>query len=214
MAAQSPLTYWVAQHRRHHAYSDIPGDPHSPHIHNDKKLGLLEGLWHAHFGWMFVPEVTNTSLFAKELIQDSIIYRVSQLYFVWVLMGLLIPTILGGILTGSLSGAVSGLLWGGLVRIFLVQHAILAIGSICHTYGKQFLDSHDHSKDNIWLAIPTVGESWHNSHHAFPNSANLWLQWWQVDLSYCVIRTLEMLVLVWDVKVLTTEMIEAKKVAA
>jgi stearoyl-CoA desaturase (Delta-9 desaturase) len=211
MAAQSPLIYWVAQHRRHHSYSDIAGDPHSPYTHDERELGRLEGLWHAHIGWVFVPEATNTTLFARELIQDQVIYKVSQLYFVWIFMGLLLPTIVGGILTGTLLGAVSGFLWGGLVRIFLVQHATFSINSICHVYGKRPFNTHEQSKNNIWLAIPTLGEGWHNNHHGFPNSAKFGLQWWQADLSYWVIRTLEVLGLAWDVKVPTTSMIEAKK---
>jgi len=211
MAAQSPLIFWVAQHRRHHVYSDISGDPHSPHIHDKKKLGRLEGLWHAHMGWVFVPEVTNTALFAKDLIQHPVIYKVSQLYFVWIFMGLLLPSIVGGIVTGTLLGAVSGFLWGGLVRIFLVQHTTFAISSICHVYGKRLFNTRDQSKNNILLAIPTGGEAWHNNHHAFPNSAKLGLKWWQIDLGYWVICVLKVLGSAWDVKAPTTLMIKAKK---
>lgn len=213
MAAQSPLIYWVAQHRRHHAYCDISGDPHSPHIHNDKKLGRLNGLWHAHFGWVFVPELTNTALFARDLIQHPVLYKVSQLYFVWIFLGLLLPTIVGGIVTKTLLGAISGFLWGGLVRIFLVQHVIFGVNSICHVYGKRFFYTRDQSRNNIWLAIPTLGESWHNTHHAFQSSAKLWLKWWQVDLGYWVILALEKFGLAWDVKAPKKEMIEAKKIS-
>ncbi|HAC66266.1 MAG TPA: acyl-CoA desaturase [Cyanothece sp. UBA12306] len=213
MAAQSPLVYWVAQHRRHHAYSDLDGDPHSPHIHQGKLLGQLEGLWHGHVGWVLVPEATNTTLFARDLIQDPLIYKVSQLYFVWVLIGLLIPTVLGGVLTASWLGAFSGFLWGGLARIFLAQQTTFSINSICHIYGSRSFDTRENSTNNLWLAIPTVGEAWHNNHHAFPNSAKFGLQWWQVDLGYLVIRVLQLLGLAWDVKAPTAEMIEAKKVA-
>lgn len=176
MAAQSPLIYWVAQHQRHHVYGDIPGDPHSPHTHNEKKFERLKGLWHAHMGWVFVPEITNTTLFARDLIQHPVISKVSQLYFFWIFLGLLLPTIVGGIVTGNLLGAVSGFLWGGLVRIFLVEHAIFSINSICHVYGKRLFNTRDQSKNNIWLAIPTGGAAWHNNHHALPNSAKVGLQ--------------------------------------
>ena len=211
MACQGPLIYWVSNHRRHHQYSDKPGDPHSPYYIEEEAIDPILGLWHAQVGWTFTHEITNTFLFAKDLLRDSVISKVNQLYYFWVLLGLVIPTVLGGILTGTSMGLLSGFLWGGCIRLFLSYHFTNSINSITHLYGKRPFDTKEQSTNNICLAIPTIGEAWHNNHHAFPNSAKFGLQWWQVDLGYWVIRTLEVFGLAWDVKAPTAGMIEAKK---
>ena len=213
MACQGPLIYWVSNHRRHHQYSDKSGDPHSPYYIQEERIDPIRGLWHAQVGWTFTHEITNTFLFAKDLLRDSVISKVNQFYYVWVLLGLVIPTVLGGMLTGTSMGLLSGFLWGGCVRLFLSYHFTNSINSITHLYGARPFDTREQSTNNIWLAIPTFGEAWHNNHHAFPNSAKFGLQWWQVDLGYWVIRTLEVLGLAWDVKAPTAGMIEAKKFA-
>ncbi|MEM7552759.1 MAG: acyl-CoA desaturase [Cyanobacteria bacterium P01_A01_bin.84] len=215
MAAQGPLIHWISNHRRHHQYSDKLRDTHSPHIYNGQnktqKFPKLCGFWHAHIGWMINGEVTNSALFARDLLQDSVIAKVNQLYLLWVVLGLVIPAFLEGMITASWIGVLQGFLWGGLVRIFLVHHATWSINSITHLYGKRPFDTKEHSTNNIWLAIPTGGEAWHNNHHAFPNSAKFGLEWWQFDIGYWVINFLEKLGLVWDVKSPTARMIEAKK---
>jgi len=211
MAAQGSLNYWVATHRRHHQYSEQPEDPHSPHQPGKGWGGHLWGLWYAHIGWMFQPEFTNPILFAKDLLRDPVICRVNQLYFWWIVLGLAIPTILGGVFTGTWMGAFQGFLWGGLVRIFLVHHATWSINSITHLYGRRTFDTREQSRNNIWLAIPTLGEGWHNNHHAFPSSAQFGLRWWQIDLGYWAIRVLEWLGLVWDIKIPTAGMISNAK---
>lgn len=210
MAAQGHIIHWVSNHRRHHQCSDQPGDPHSPHLQADNRWSLLRGLWHAQVGWMFESDFPNV-LFAKDLLRDSIIVKVNSFYLIWVILGLAIPTVLGGILTWTWQGAGQGFLWGGLVRVFLVHHATWSINSICHVYGSHPFHTGEQSRNNIWLAIPTAGESWHNNHHAFPNSAIHGLEWWQIDLSAWVIRFLEKTNLAWDVKVPTAGMIESKK---
>lgn len=211
MACQGPLIYWVSNHRRHHQYSDLPGDPHSPHFNEDKSLSGLSGLWHAHIGWMYSHQITNTFLFAKDLLRDSVISKVNQLYYLWILLGLVIPAILGGVLTGTWMGACKGFLWGGLVRLFFTYHSTSSVNSITHLYGSRSFDTSEHSQNNIWLALPTFGEAWHNNHHAFPNSAIFGLKWWEIDLGAWVIRILQFTSLVWDVKAPTGEMIEVKK---
>ena len=211
MACQGPLIYWVSSHRRHHQYSDLPGDPHSPYLHKEQSLNSFHGLWHSHMGWTFSHGITNTFLFAKDLLQNPIISKVNQLYYVWVLLGLAIPTLLGGVITWTWMGALKGFLWGGLVRLFLVHHSSWTIGSISHICGDRPFETKDQSRNNIWLAIPTMGESWHNNHHAFPNSAFHGLESWQIDLSGWVIRLLNKIGLAWDVKVPTKLMMEAKK---
>jgi stearoyl-CoA desaturase (delta-9 desaturase) len=212
MAAQGPIIFWVSNHRRHHQYSDQREDPHSPHIHSQLgALTLCQGLWHAHIGWMFDRNMTNSMVFAKDLLQDPIMTRINRLYLLWVILGLSIPAILGGLLLESWIGVLRGLLWGGLVRIFLVHQITWSINSITHLLGSRPFHTRENSTNNSWLAIPSGGEAWHNNHHAFPNSAKFGLEWWQVDLGYWVIRGLEMLGLAWDVKIPTAGMIAAKK---
>jgi stearoyl-CoA desaturase (delta-9 desaturase) len=211
MAAQGGVIYWVAHHRRHHQYTDLPGDPHSPHLHGDGTRGWLRGLWHAHVGWALGGEITNSMVFAKELLRDPVITKVNQLYQVWVILGLAIPTVLGGVLTWTWIGALQGLMWGGFVRIFLGLEFFWSINSICHLYGRRPFDTDDRSTNNGWLAIPTWGQSWHNNHHAFQNSAIVGLEWWQIDPGAWVIRLLEFAGLVWNVNVPTASTIEAKK---
>ncbi|MBE9170247.1 acyl-CoA desaturase [Pleurocapsales cyanobacterium LEGE 06147] len=211
MAVGGGVLYWVAHHRRHHQYSDRVGDIHSPHLHGDRIGGRLLGLWHAHVGWILKGEISNSMLFAKDLLRDPVIVKVNRLQPVWVILGLAIPAVLEGILTVTWMGVFRGFLWGGLVRVFLVHQLIWSTNSIGHVYGSRPFDSKDRSTNNIWLAIPTWGMSWHNNHHAFPNSAIAGLEWWQIDPGAWVIRALEIVGLVWDVKVPTAGMKEAKK---
>jgi stearoyl-CoA desaturase (delta-9 desaturase) len=200
MAAQGPILYWVAIHRRHHAHSDQPGDPHSPNFHGDGVLGTLRGLWHAHVGWMFVHEVTDWPRYINDLLRDRTLFAIHRTYFWWVALGLAIPAALGGALTGTWTGAGLGLLWGGLVRIFLAHHAAWSIGSVCHVFGTTPFETHDESRNNPWIALYTFGESWHNNHHAFPYSAWHGLRWWQIDLNGCFISLLTHLGLAWSAK--------------
>lgn len=212
MGAGGGVIYWVAHHRRHHQYTDLPGDIHSPHLHGDGIGGHLRGLWHAHVGWIFQGEITNSILFAKDLLRDPIIAKINRLQLVWVVLGLVLPAVAGGIITGTWSGVWHGLLWGGLVRIFLVHQFIWSTNSICHLYGSRPFATDDRSTNNFWLAIPTLGQSWHNNHHAFPNSAIVGLHWWQIDLSAWLIRSLEAVGLVWNVKTPKAATVESKKI--
>jgi len=213
MAAQGPVIQWVSNHRRHHQYSDRKGDVHSPHIQRQQKLTHWKGLWHAHIGWMLKGEISNSALFARDLLQDPTITKINQLYLLWVTIGIAIPTLLGGVLSTNWIGAFQGFLWGGMLRIFLAHHATWSINSFTHLYGQRHFSTSEQSTNNIWLAIPTLGEAWHNNHHAFANSAKFGFKWWQVDLGYWVIRLLEAIGLAWNVKIPTAAMIEAKKVA-
>jgi stearoyl-CoA desaturase (delta-9 desaturase) len=207
MAAQGPLVYWVASHRRHHTYSDQPGDPHSPNLHGGGLKGLLHGLWHAHLGWMFSREQTDWVHFARDVMQDRRLFRIHQTYFLWVGLGLAIPAALGGLLSGSWLGAANGLLWGGLVRMCLVNHAAWCVGSVCHVFGSRPFRTRDRSANNYPVAILTFGEGLQNNHHAFQNSAAHGLRWWEPDLSMAVIRLLQLCGLVWNVKTPTPEAI-------
>jgi stearoyl-CoA desaturase (delta-9 desaturase) len=200
MAVQGSLFQWVAYHRQHHQHSDGPDDPHSPHHHGGGLRGLLRGLWHAHFGWFFTSRPANLSRYVKDLRQSALLRGVSALFPVWVLAGLLIPTGAGALLLGGWTGALLGLVWGGLVRIFFVHHVTWSVNSVCHLWGRQPFPSHDESRNNLLFGVLGLGEGWHNNHHAFPSSARHGFRWWQLDVSYWVIRALAALRLAWNVK--------------
>lgn len=212
IAAQGPLISWVAVHRRHHEFSDKQGDPHSPNLHGGGFWGTLRGLWHAHVGWLLNHEYPNPVYYAPDLVRDKTLEKINRRYVGWVILGLLIPTVIGGFLHASLLGALQGFLWGGLVRMFLVDNSILCINSVSHVYGGQPFDAGDNSRNNAWVALPTFGESWQNNHHAFASSARIGLEWWQIDIGYWIIWLLEKTGMVWDVRVPTGEMIHAKQV--
>ena len=211
MAAVGHIIHWVSHHRGHHQASDRTGDPHSPYVNaKEEELSGIRGLWHSHIGWFFESEFPNV-LLSKDLLRDPIIVKVNQLYLFWVILGFAIPATLGGILTGTWMGVLQGLLWGGFIRVFLAHHAFWSINSICHVFGNRPFNTGDRSTNNVWLAIPTMGESWHNNHHAFSNSAIVGLRWWQIDPSAWIIRTLEAVGLVWNVKAPSATAIESKK---
>jgi stearoyl-CoA desaturase (delta-9 desaturase) len=203
MGAIGPIGWWTANHRQHHEFTDVPGDPHSPHLSGAGVLGRLRGFWHSHAGWLTTESsiVTDPARYAADVYRDPILRTVHELYFPLVFAGLLIPSIAGALLHASWTGAIHGLLWGGLTRIFCVHHAVWALGSFCHLYGTQEYRTTDAARNNVWVAIPTFGEGWHHNHHAFPSSARHGLEWWQIDLNYWFIRTLELVGLAWDVKV-------------
>jgi stearoyl-CoA desaturase (delta-9 desaturase) len=200
MALEGPLLRWVATHRRHHQCSDTQDDPHSPHHQGSGILGLLRGAWHAHVGWIFQPDVPFLAHYVKDLAQDKLMRVMSALFPLWVTIGLLIPAVLGGLLTLSWMGVVFGLLWGGLVRIFVVHHITWSVNSVCHLWGRRPYPTPDDSRNNFVVGVLALGEGWHNNHHAFPTSASHGLRWWQIDTSYWVIRSLALVGLAWDVK--------------
>ena len=200
MGGQGPLNYWVSVHRRHHEHGDEDGDPHSPNLHGRGLGAELRGLWHAHFGWSLGYGLPSAVRYCADLLREPYLVRVSRHYMLWMLVGLLLPTALGALATGSLAGALGGLVWGGLVRLFLSSHSTWSLNSICHRFGARPYATGDFSTNNAWLALPTLGESWHNNHHAHPTSAAHGLRWWQLDLNHAFIRVLEALHLAWDVK--------------
>jgi len=205
MAVQGPLLKWVALHRRHHTHSDRAGDPHSPNLHGRGLRGLLGGLWHAHLGWVFQPDPPDLERYVKDLRRSALLRRVSALFLVWVLAGLVFPAVLGGILTLTWEGVWTGLVWGGLVRVFLVHHVTWSVNSVCHLWGLRPYRTDDQSRNNFVFGILALGEGRHNTHHAFPTSARHGLRWWQPDVSYGVIRALAWLRLAWDVRLPSKE---------
>lgn len=200
-AVEGPVIEWVATHRKHHRFSDEEGDPHSPHVgHGSGFTGALRGLFYAHIGWVFRDaEVADENRYAKDLMADPAMRFVDRTFVLWVLVGLVVPFGLGMALTGSVIGGLTGMLWGGAVRIFVLHHVTFSVNSLCHFFGRQPYPTGDHSRNLAWLALPTMGESWHNNHHAFPTSARHGLRRWELDGSAVVIWALEKLGLAWDV---------------
>lgn len=203
MAGQGPLYWWVAVHRRHHRHSDGPGDPHSPNLVPGKGwLREIKGFWYGHVAWMFSNEITNWMHFAPDLIKDRALFLMHRTYFLWLLLGLALPTAIGGIVEHSWAGAFFGLVWGGLVRLCLVDHALWFVGSISHMFGTRpfAAATADRSCNNHAVALIAFGEGLQNNHHAFPNSANHRIHWWEPDFAADVIFVLKKLGLIWNVK--------------
>ena len=214
-AIEGPVIEWVSNHRKHHRFSDQPGDPHSPHLGAAEGWrGVLGGLFHAHVGWIIRgDDLASRERYAKDLLADPVVRFIDRTFPVWVLAGLAFPFGLGVALTGSLAGGLTGLLWGGAVRIFCLHHATFSINSLCHFFGRRRFATDDESRNLLWLALPTFGEAWHNNHHAFPTSARHGLRWWQLDPSAWVIAGLERLGLVWNVVRVAPERERAKLAA-
>jgi stearoyl-CoA desaturase (delta-9 desaturase) len=200
LAAQGPVIGWVADHRRHHAFSDREGDPHSPWLFGTSPVALARGFWHAHMGWLFGRDKTNVDRFAPDLEADRDIRVVDRLFPVWVVVSLALPALLGGLITLSWWGALTAFLWAGLARISFQHHVTWSVNSICHMIGERPFASRDRSA-NFWpLAILSMGESWHNTHHADPTSARHGAQRGQIDISARVIWAFEKLGWAWNVR--------------
>ncbi len=213
MAVEGPVIQWAAMHRCHHQHSDEHQDPHSPHSHDAGFWNMVGGMWHAHMGWLFRPHPPGLARYVSDLRKDRLVRRMSKLFPLWVLVGLLIPAALGGLFTLSWMGVLLGFIWGGLVRIFLVHHVTWSINSVCHIWGTRPFDTHDESRNNAIFGVLAFGEGWHNNHHAFPTSARHGLRWWQLDVTYMIIRGMAMVGLARDVRVPSAERIAAKRCA-
>jgi stearoyl-CoA desaturase (delta-9 desaturase) len=200
-AIEGPVISWVADHRKHHAFSDVEGDPHSPHVgHGVGLKGALRGLAHAHVGWLFVhTHRARKTRYAPDLIEDPVVSWVDKTFLVWALGGLAAAFGLGVLFGGSLRDGWTGLLWGGAVRMLVLHHVTYSINSLCHFFGRRPYDTGDESRNLAWLAPLSLGEAWHNNHHAFPTSAAHGQGLRQLDPSALVIRGLEKLGLAWDV---------------
>ena len=201
MAVQGPVVSWVADHRKHHAHTDEEGDPHSPHVgHGDGIRGVAAGLWHAHSGWLMSTQGrADWNRYAPDLYEDPGMRLIARRFVALVIVSLAIPALAGYLLSGSLAGAATGLLWGGLVRIFFVHHITWSVNSVCHFLGSRRFETADHSTNVFWLSLPSLGESWHHNHHAFPRSAVHGLKRWELDPSALIISTMERLGLAWNV---------------
>jgi len=213
MAVEGSVITWVADHRKHHAFTDVEGDPHSPHLSGPGFLGAVKGLWHAHVGWLFETVGTaERERFAPDLVKDRAMRVIDKLFFLWVALGFVIPFALGWIVGGGLGTALTALLWGGLVRMFLLHHVTWSINSVCHFFGRRRFDIEDESRNVFWLAPFSMGEAWHHNHHAFPTSAFHGLRLWEriADPTGLLIALLEKLGLVWNVVRVNPERLAAK----
>ncbi len=214
LAIEGPVMRWVADHRRHHTFSDRDGDPHSPWRYGESIPALLKGLWWSHMGWMFDREKTNPRRYVPDLVDDEDLQRISRQFPLWVAVSLLAPPVLGGLISWSWHGALTAFFWASLVRVGLLHHTTWAINSICHAVGAHPFNSRDRSGNVWWLAIPSMGESWHNLHHADPTSARHGVLRGQVDTSARIIRIMEKLGWVWDVRWPRPERLAAKRMGA
>ncbi|MGH3567607.1 MAG: acyl-CoA desaturase [Pseudonocardia sp.] len=200
MALQGDVITWVADHRRHHAFSDKEGDPHSPWLFGTGPVALARGFWHAHTGWLFEPARTNADRFTPDLLADRDIARISRQFPLWTVVSLLAPAVLGGLISWSWWGALTAFFWAGLVRVAVLHHVTWSINSICHMIGDRPFLSRDQSR-NVWpLAVLSFGESWHNLHHADPTCARHGVGRGQVDISARTIWILEKLGWASDVR--------------
>jgi stearoyl-CoA desaturase (delta-9 desaturase) len=209
LAVQGSVLDWVADHRKHHAHTDREGDPHSPHVGHGSGL---RGLVFAHVGWLLETQgQADWKRFAADLYEDPAMRRIGRWFPRLALVSLAIPALAGFCLNGfTLAGALQGLVWGGLVRIFLVHHVTWSVNSVCHFFGRRRFEVEDHSTNVGWLAVLSLGESWHHNHHAFPRSAFHGLRWYEIDLSGVTILALQRLGLAWNVVRISPERQRAK----
>jgi stearoyl-CoA desaturase (Delta-9 desaturase) len=191
MGVEGSLTSWVSQHRRHHMYTDRPGDPHSPAPSGPGLGNQLRGLWHAHAGWLFVHNEVDAERWSKDLQADPDLVFISRTVLVWTVLSFLIPMAIGWIVIGTIWGALLAGLWAGVVRVALLHHVTWATNSLCHAFGAQPFGDKDRSTNFAPLALLSFGDAWHNAHHAFPRSARHGVDAGQLDISAEVIRMFE-----------------------
>jgi stearoyl-CoA desaturase (Delta-9 desaturase) len=203
MAWQGSVIWWAGIHRTHHQFPDREGDPHSP----------LDGFYRAHMGWLLGININPPywTRRVKDLIRDPEVAAVHRQYLLWAIVGIVGPAVAVAILQGSWYGLLTGFLWGGPVRICLVNHIVWSVNSVCHCFGGKPYQTHDLSCNNYLLMLPSMGFSLHNNHHAFPSSATTSHAWWQIDLSGLIIRLLAICGAAWDVTVPSRELMAQRK---
>ncbi|MCA1824238.1 MAG: acyl-CoA desaturase [Mycobacteriales bacterium] len=214
LAIEGPVIRWVSDHRRHHAFSDRDGDPHSPHRYGEGVWALTKGLWWAHMGWLFDTEQSSQAHYSPDLLADDDIRKVDDAFFLLTTASLLLPAVLGGLLTMSISGALTAFLWASLVRVFLLHHVTWSINSICHTFGARPYKTRDKSTNVPILAVLSMGESWHNLHHADPTCARHGVGRGQLDSTARLIWVFEKLGWVYDVRWPTPDRLAARRAVA
>jgi stearoyl-CoA desaturase (Delta-9 desaturase) len=200
LAVQGPILHWVADHRRHHAFADRDGDPHSPWLFGTSPAAVVRGFWHAHLGWVLERDLTNQERFVPDLLADRDVRIVHRLFGPLTLATLLAPAVLGGLISWTWQGAVTAFFWAGLVRVTALHHVTWSVNSVCHMIGRRPFAARDRSA-NFWpLAILSMGESWHNLHHADPTCARHGVLPGQIDISARLIWLFEKAGWAWDVR--------------
>ena len=208
MSVQGPVISWVADHRKHHAHTDVEGDPHSPHVgHGAGISGAFKGLLFAHVGWLISEQGrAQRSRYAKDLLEDKGMRWISRHFVAIIVAGLAIPTVLGFVIHGfTWQGALRGLIWAGFVRVFFLHHVTWSINSVCHFFGTRRFDTEDESRNVFWLALPSLGEAWHHNHHAFPRSATHGFRRLELDPTGWLVRGMQRMGLIWNVVEITPE---------
>ena len=212
MAVQGSVITWVADHRKHHAYADEEGDPHSPHIGH--KGGRIRGFAHAHFAWLFADEKASRQRYVPDLLDDPVVMAVHRRFALIVALSYFVAPVTAGLIaTRKLRGGLSAFLWGGALRVFFVHHATWSVNSVCHLWGARPFETRDESRNNPLVALVGLGEGYHHNHHAFPRSARHGMQRWQLDPTWWLIWGMEKAGLAWDVQRVSLEEMEAKRVA-
>jgi stearoyl-CoA desaturase (Delta-9 desaturase) len=211
MAAQGGVISWAAIHRYHHENSDKPGDLHSPNLHGHGLMNWIRGMLHSHFVWMSRHSYPNVARYVPDILRDGMLSTINRYYYYWIALGLVLPTCLGAIYHRSLQGAFSGLLWGGVFRIFIVEHIIWAVNSLGHSIGSRPYETRENSRNLGPLAILTLGECWHNNHHRFITSPNFGLRWYKLDPGYWFIKLMQRCGLAWDLKIPGPEQIDNRR---
>jgi stearoyl-CoA desaturase (Delta-9 desaturase) len=214
VALQGGVLDWTGDHRRHHAFSDKEGDPHSPWLYGTGPAALAKGFWHSHLGWLFERDLTNQKRFIPDLLADKDMVKVQKLFPWLVVASLLTPALIGGLVTMSFWGAFTAFFWAGLVRVAFLHHVTWSINSICHIWGERPFAARDRSANVWWLAVFSFGESWHNLHHADPTCARHGVKKGQIDISAMLIRVFERLGWATNVRWPTTRRLEKLSKAA
>jgi stearoyl-CoA desaturase (delta-9 desaturase) len=214
LAIQASPIQWVADHRKHHRFSDREGDPHSPWRYGTGFLAVTKGFFYSHAGWLFDWDKTDEVQYASELVADRDIAWISRTFTYWVAVSLLLPALVGGLWSWSWQGAVTAFFWASLVRICLLHHVTFAINSVCHITGRRPFRTRDRSQNVWWLALLSFGESWHNFHHAEPTSARHGVRMFEIDTSAMLIKVMEKLRWVTDVRWPDKAMITRRRVIA
>jgi stearoyl-CoA desaturase (delta-9 desaturase) len=208
IAAQGPVLFWSSTHRRHHAYSDKDGDIHSPHLHENKFSGFI----HAHVGWMFTSNVSNPLKFSKDLLRDPDLITINSNYWYIVIGGLVLPGVISLAIHGTGQAFLEAFLWAGVVRMFLAHHVTWSLNSLAHLTGRKDFETGEGSRNLPFLSVISMGESWHNSHHAFPTSARFGIDKWQPDMGYIFIKLLRFFGVVKDVRVPDQSTVDMKRI--
>jgi stearoyl-CoA desaturase (delta-9 desaturase) len=211
MGVEGSIISWVSQHRRHHAYTDRPGDPHSPLPDGPGAMNQVRGLWHAHAGWLFVRNEVNAEKWSRDLLEDPDLAFISRTVLFWTALTFLLPAAIGWLVTGTLWGAFLAALWGGVVRVAVLHHVTWGTNSLCHTFGSQPYGSKDRSTNFAPLALLSFGDAWHNTHHAFPRSARHGIDGGQIDLTAEVIELCRRLGWVTDIHVTGRTVIDSRR---